>query len=690
MSAPINPPVATGPLGDELPAYVASGLVGLRVRDLPLTPGMALIAGFWGDHPTREIESAASAPYPLAGDVVINGVALSQAQQQVRIVDQAYDFSCGELTTRLEFEAAGVTSRLTVLTFCSHETPSIVCQEVEVTVSAAAHLELLASVDATGVAGGVQKVRRDTPGEPEPACDGVLLWESLGARSLCGIAYSTELLGADANADRPAWREQRMVTSWDFDARPGETYRLRTMAALVPSVAHPRPGEQAVRLIALGRRQGFDRLRSANRDRWKDLWTGRVILTGASERWQALADAAVFYLLTSTHPASPASTSIFGLATWRNYHYYYGHVMWDAETFCVPALTLLAPDAARSLLDYRARSLPAAEANARMRGRQGVQFPWESAPSTGHETAPMPGQASWHEDHVSPDVARAFAFFADVTGDTRFRREKAWPVLSGVADWLSQRVTATERGYEVLESMGIAEREQAVDNPAYMNLVSAQVLRDAVSTAAALGLAAPFHWSDIANRLVLPMRDGGLVSHDGYRVNETKGATPDPLMGVFPLPDRMTARVRQETLERYLARADEYLGSPMLSALYPTWAARTGDRRLGARMLEEGYGKFLHGRFTQTLEYRPDRFPEQPKAGPFQANIGALLSSLLIGLPGLEPSSRAPDEWARHKVQLPTGWSAIEVERIWIRGEPVRLRARHGADQAELLAPGRR
>ena len=29
--------------------------------------------------------------------------------------------------------------------------------------------------------------------------------------------------------------------------------------------------------------------------------------------------------------ASPASTSMFGLATWHDYHYYYGHVMWDIK-----------------------------------------------------------------------------------------------------------------------------------------------------------------------------------------------------------------------------------------------------------------------------------------------------------------------------------------------------------------------
>ena len=40
-------------------------------------------------------------------------------------------------------------------------------------------------------------------------------------------------------------------------------------------------------------------------------------------------------------------------------------------------------------------------------------------------------------------------------------------------------------------------------------------------------------------------------------------------------------------------------------------------------------------RFLQTLEYRPDRFPEQPMAGPFFANLGGFLMGLILGFPGI-------------------------------------------------------
>ena len=199
--------------------------------------------------------------------------------------------------------------------------------------------------------------------------------------------------------------------------------------------------------------------------------------------------------------------------------------MWDIETFVVPVLSLLQPHAAESILEYRIRSLPSAVSNARLRGRRGVQFPWESAPS-GQEAAPLPGSASWHEDHVSLDVARAFAFHSYVTDDQEFLRAKAWPILSGVADWIASRVTHSERGYEIRADMGIAERETEADNAAFTNMSAVLVLRDAISAAERLGRAAKPEWAGIADALVIPEEGGMIVSHDGFEPDEEKAELP--------------------------------------------------------------------------------------------------------------------------------------------------------------------
>jgi protein-glucosylgalactosylhydroxylysine glucosidase len=169
-----------------------------------------------------------------------------------------------------------------------------------------------------------------------------------------------------------------------------------------------------------------------------------------------------------------------------------------------------------------------------------------------------------------------------------------------------------------------------------------------------------------------------IISHDDYRRDEEKGAAPDPLMGLWPLGYPMEEAAEQATLKFYLEQVDDYIGSPMLSALYGVWASRTGNRRLALQMLDEGYGQFEIGRFSQTLEYRRDRFPEQPIAGPFFANMGGFLMGLLFGFPGIEPNAGKIEDWSRRRATLPEGWRTIEVERVWIQGKPMTLTARQG------------
>lgn len=680
MAEPLNPPPVVGAGRKELPAYVANGLIGLRVRHMPLAAGMALLSGYTGEHAERKIEAAAVAPYPLAGDLALNGVWLSDVPEQVTELEQAYDFAAGELTSRFTFSAEGRTAQVEVITFCSRREPTLACQEISIQVDAACELEVRAILDARGCDGRALRQMRDTPGESGSSIDGALLWESAGGLSACGLALASEFLGAGAVvAARTPLQNDQLTSRYVVRARAGRTLRLRQMTSLVPKAMHHAPDQHAVRIAAKARRTGFDRVRAGNRAAWDEIWKGRIVLHGAGRAWQGLADAAVFYLNTSVHPSSPASTSIFGLATWHDYHYYFGHVMWDIEAFAVPPLLLLQPPAAAALLDYRALNIEGARRNARAWGRRGVQFPWESAPGTGEEAAPLPGTAAWHEDHVSLDVARAFALYADATGDQEFLRTKAWPVISGVAEWLTTRVTPTRGGFDIRESMGIAEREAPVDNAAFTNMAAVVVLEDAVRVAGQLGRPADPLWSRIAEKLAIPRRGAAVVSHDGYRTNEEKGATPDPLMGLFPFGYRLDAESEAATLALYLGISNHYIGSPMLSALYGAWAARAGDRRLALKLLEDGYGKFSVERFGQILEYRADRFPEQPQAGPFFANIGGFLTALLFGFTSLRLGPGEPGTWAERPTVLPAGWSAIEVERVWIRGAPMRLLALHGA-----------
>jgi trehalose/maltose hydrolase-like predicted phosphorylase len=683
---PINPPEALGDGVFALPAYLSNGLLGLRLLSAPLQGGVSMLNGFVGQHAQARVEAAARTPFPLAADLVVDGVRLSQALYLLEPPRQAHDFATGEVTTRATFRTARLRGEIEVVTFCSRRRPTFVCQEIRLRVDAPCKVDLSAGLDPRGVDGREGDLLFDGQLYEQAKIDGGLRWWSHADVASCGLAYVTELLGDDGDVHRSVRRrEQIMETVYGLEAEPGRTYRLRQMTSLVSDGEHHQPEMQAARLAAMAAQDGFETLRAENRAEWESIWTSRVRLVGAEPRWQALADAAWYYLNASVHSSALASTSIFGLATWPDYHHYYGHVMWDIETFVVPAVTFLQPHAAATMLDYRSAHLDAAHKNAALFGRRGVQFPWESGRSTGEEAAPLPGSASWHEDHVTLDVARGFAFYADVTGDERYLRDRAAPALAGVADWITSRVTRTARGFEFKQTLGIAERGQTADNAAFVNMSARVVLRDAVRLCGRAGAPVDPRWGEIADGLYLPMQDGAVVSHDGWRADEEKGATPDPLLGVFPTGCELPDDVTRATFELFLGLADQYVGSPMLSAFYGAWAAMTGDREAALRLLEEGYGKFIRDRFSQTLEYRPDKFPEQPQAGPFFANIGGFALSLLLGFTGLRPDGGPPASWARRAAVLPAGWKAIEVDRLWVRGQPMRLVARHG--EAARLEP---
>lgn len=682
---PISPPPARGPRGADLPAYVSNGLVGLRVRENPWQAGMCIVSGFAGEHHETRVEAAAAGPYPLGGDIALDGLWASDQPQAVEPLEQAYDFATGELTSRLAVRIGERRAEVEIVTFASRTHPTVVCQQVTVEVDAACDLMVRSRLDVDGLRGRMLERRLDTPGAAEPVCDGSILWESEGALGRLGLAMTTSV-GREAKRTQEPWDQLGpLSTTWTQRAAKGRPLRFQVLTSLVPDVMHHQPHRQAVRMVAMAGELGLDELRRRNRAVWRDLWRGRIRLVGAEPKWQAMADAAFFYLNSSVHSSSPSSTSIYGLATWRDHHYYFGHVMWDVDAFAIPPLALMQPDAARAMLEYRFRGLPAARRNAQLLGRLGVQFPWEAGPLAGEEAAPGGASAAAREDHINLHVARAFAWYADVTGDVRFLRERAWPVLSGVADWFVDRVDRGRAGYDLREGGGPAERKDTDDNDA-MTLMAARIMLErAARLAEAMDLPPPDSWRTVAKGLHLPIRaDGVIASHDGYRSSEEKGATPSPLMGFFPFWADVDEDTRRRTLAFYLGLWRDYVGSPMLPALYGAWAAWAGDRDLSLKLLDEGYGLYQYGRFQQTLEYRLDLPSEGVATGPFFANMGGFVTGLLFGLPGLKVTDADPEQWPSRPVVLPAGWEAIECDRLWVRGRPCRLRARQGAERAEL------
>jgi trehalose/maltose hydrolase-like predicted phosphorylase len=670
MSLPLSPPPVREHLPQYLPAYIANGVLGLRCPRIPFQGGVCMVNGFAGLDVRDSLEGFARAPFPLAADISVDGIRLSRATERVRFLEQRYDFGRAELSTVLEYRNGETAARIEVLQLCSHQLPTIALQELRVTLNRPADVIVSVGIDPTGIDGRGEYPER-TSGKPsadEP--EGLLVWHSHGEVSSCGLAYRSEFLGGEAEQAQTRQDEIGLLaTEWTFRARADRPYRVRLMTSVVPSVAHPHPQDHAARLLSLAFAKGWDRMREDQRLAWEELWKARIVIDGADRRWQAITDASLFYLLTSVHPASVASTSLFGLAYWPNYHYYRGHVMWDIETFALPPLLLMAPESARALLDYRSRYLEAAKMNARLAGWKGAMYPWESCPLHGEEVTPGAGAPT--KGHATLDVALGFASYVHATGDLDYLRRTAWPVVHAVAEWAESRVERTRRGYELREITGPAEADPPRNNNAFVNMAASVLLREAVGFAETLGETPNRLWAEIAAGLVLPSASRGqhIPNHDDYRIDQLKAGTPEAAAGIFPVGYPVSEAVERATF-RYAVRqqAPRYVGTAMLSAFLPYYAARAGLRAESADLLEAGYGNFINEPFLETDEFT-NTAPEQPRAGPMFANTGGFLTTLLYGYPGLRLGPGTPETWCERPVVLPAGWRGIHVERLWMHGE---------------------
>ena len=686
MTQPLSPPTVRSWLPQYLPAYIGNGLIGMRCGRVPFRDGTTMANGFAGLGIEDGVEGFARVPFALGADIALDGVRLSVAPDRVRFVEQRYDFATAELSTVLEYRIGDATARIETVQLCNHQLPTIVQQELRVTVDRPADLIVSVGLDPTGVEGRGDYPDRPSGRKTDTEPDGVVLWHSQGEIAECGLAYWSEALG-DAEVERSSTRRDErglVATSWTFRARADRPYRVRQLTSLVPDLGNPHPIDQAARLLALAIEKGWDTVRAEHRTAWAELWKGRIEIDGADRRWQAITDASLFYLLTSVHPASLASTSLFGLAYWPNYHYYRGHVMWDIETFAVPPLLLIEPESARSILDYRFRHLEAARINARLAGWKGAMFPWESCPIHGEEVTPGPSAPT--KGHATLDVALAFAQFAHATGDRDYLRRYAWPVLHAVAEWTESRVERTRRGFELREMTGPAEAKPPRNNNAFVNMAAKVLLDETIGAAATLGEEPRRLWREIRDRLVIPAatRSRYIPNHDDYRVDELKGGTPEAAAGIFPIGYRVPSAVEEATFRFAVEeQAPRYVGTPMLSAFLAYYATRAGLRDEATELLETGYGDFINEPYLETDEFTKVA-PDKPRSGPMFANIGGFLTTLVYGYPGLRLGSGTPETWAERPVALPPGWKGIRIERIWAHGEERSLTAVAGAPSAVI------
>jgi kojibiose phosphorylase len=263
---------------------------------------------------------------------------------------------------------------------------------------------------------------------------------------------------------------------------PGTSVRMDTVATL-----NRLSGGRDQRPAA-----SFDELLARHRSAWRERWSvADVTIEGDDELQEAIRFALYHLLSASIEDGGRTSVSARNLSG----EAYHGHVFWDTEIFVLPPLMLVRPEAARSCLMYRHRTLAAARARASALGYKGALYAWEST-DTGEDRTPrsvvMPDGSALRilngdqEHHISAAVPYAVIQYWRATGDDAFMRDCGAEILLQCALFWSSRASPGNGGYEIRNVIGPDEYHTSVDNDAYTNAMAAWVLREAASYLARL------------------------------------------------------------------------------------------------------------------------------------------------------------------------------------------------------------
>jgi hypothetical protein len=190
--------------------------------------------------------------------------------------------------------------------------------------------------------------------------------------------------------------------------------------------AYARDGAAAETAATAAAEAGFDGLLHEHREAWGRRWQEADIVIEGDPDLQHAIRFSLFHLMASVGEVGEAAVGARGLSGPA----YRGHMFWDSDVFVLPFLAATHPAAARAMLEYRVRRLPAARAAASRLGRSGARFPWESAVDGEDVTPPvMPLptgdlvriRTGEHEEHIVADVAWAAARYIDWTADSDFQ-----------------------------------------------------------------------------------------------------------------------------------------------------------------------------------------------------------------------------------------------------------------------------
>lgn len=461
----------------------------------------------------------------------------------------------------------------------------------------------------------------------------------------------TEKHGEEPRVIHEMWDNNMHLMKFSKQLKAGETYHFSIAGSSITSAHHDDPLNEAERMTITAKLQGRDKLIEFHNKAWDEIWKSDITIEGDAQAQQDI-HSMMYHLYSFVREGTALSPSPMGLSGLG----YNGHVFWDTEIWMYPAILVLHPEMAKSMVEYRFQRLAAAKQNAFNHGFKGAMFPWESA-GTGVEETPVWALSGPFEHHITACVGIAAWNYYCVTQDKEWLKEKGYPLLKETALFWTSRVERNGPGkYDIKNVVAADEWAENIDNDAFTNAAAKAVLQDATAAAILLGLKPDADWMNVANNIpILKMDNGVTKEFETYKGEGIKQGDVNLL--AYPLKEITDLKQIKKDLEYYETRVPNEGTPAMTQGVFALLYSRLGDGAKAYHFFEDAYLPNL---------LPPLRVIAETKGGTnpyFGTGAGGILQSVLMGFGGLEIT---PKGITQIKTALPPKWKSVTLTGIGV------------------------
>jgi protein-glucosylgalactosylhydroxylysine glucosidase len=416
------------------------------------------------------------------------------------------------------------------------------------------------------------------------------------------------------------------------------------------------------------RQRGLSSLLKDHVQAWHGLWRSDILVGGGGELQRTI-HSDLFYLLENSTVDTAWPVGACGFSS-----HYFGHVFWDNDLWVFPSLLLLHPARAKSLIQFRQRTLPQALARAAAHGFAGAMYPWEADPWSGEDVTPaFAVENADREIHVNGAVALAQWQYYLATHDRAWLKDRAFPVIRAVADFWSSRAAfnSAKHRFEILGVTSPEEDYTGVNNEIYTNQVAHQSLEAAIEAAQVVGVAPDAKWREVADSLFLPSagENGAYFDFDPTTPHDKSTswmATSVPMLSIPALNFEAGAGALEGLFRHSVVAIGPVRGraNQMVLLMLAIQAANVGESGYFSDFIggsERDDDPFLKPPFNVRSE------TPQNDSTYLLASSGGFIQALVYGLTGLRVEEAGLIE--KFAPTLPASLSYLKLVNLEFRGK---------------------